>query len=489
MPTGDETADDRRAERRLVGPNAFVAGVTAVALALTTTVWVVQGPPRRIDALLVLVALGLLNRLGPRALLDSGVNLSVSGVMLLTAAALVGPAGAALVGASSVLSQIGRVRRIAALFNVSMLAIVGVLGGLAYQLLGGPTDLSSTGATGGFIVPIGVPLLAADVVQGLANAVLLSAVIHFASGISFRTHFKALLTGTGAAYVAYGLIAFLLVLLWGPAGVGAVSAVLILAPLLVARWALGQYGAELQAHNRTLTALVAAIEIKSPVLIGQSAAVATVCDWIGDEMHLPSAQVEAVRTAGMLHDIGLLGLPSAMLRPDHLVTGEESVLLLGHTAAAARMLDGISFLDRAVVGVIHHHERFDGTGYPAGLIGQDIPLTARIVAVADGYVALVLDREGRPALTGHEALARLNQFGGTVYDPLVLSALGKALARHDRPVLDPGSASPVLGTTVAHDEPGWRVPTPDPTAPAAPASGAPASAAGPRGPGRHRGAR
>lgn len=478
MPNGNVTVDDRRAERRPAGPTVFVAVVTAVAVALTATVWVVQGPPQRIDALLVLVALGLLNRLGPRALLDSGVNLSVSGVMLLTAAALVGPAGAALVGASSVLSQIGRVRRIAALFNVSMLAIVGVLGGLAYDLLGGPADLSRAGAQGGFIVPIIVPLLAADVVQCLANAVLLSAVIHFASGISFRTHFKALLTGTGAAYVAYGLIAFLLVLLWGPAGVGSVSAVLILAPLLVARWALGQYGAELEAHNRTLTALVVAIEIKSPALIGQSAAVATVCDWIGDEMHLTSAQVEAARTAGMLHDIGLLGLPSGMLRPDHLVTAEESVLLQGHTAAAARMLDGISFLDRAVVGVIHHHERFDGTGYPAGLTGQDIPLAARIVAVADGYVALALDREGRPALTGQEALMRLTQLGGTVYDPVVVSALGKALTRHEGPALDRGSASPLLGTTVAHDEPGWRVPLPAPPEPA--------TAAGPRGPGRHR---
>lgn len=460
-------ADDRTADRR---PTAFVALTAMLAVALTTTLWVVYGPPHRIDAVVLLVGLGALNRLGPRRLLESGVNLSVGGVMLLTAAALVGPSGAAIVGAASVVSQIGRVRRIAGIFNVAMLAIVGGLGGVVYEHVAEWVKLGDGGGHAALIVSIGLPLLAADIVQCLANAALISAVISVTSRVPFRTRFNALLTGTGAAYVAYAVIAFLLVVLWVPAGVKGFSAVLILAPLLVARWALGQYGAELEAHNRTLTALVSAIEIKSPALAGHSAAVSTVCDWIADELRLPPAEVEATRTAGMLHDIGLLGLSSGLLRPDHVLTPDEVAILQGHSEAAARMLDGISFLDRAVVAVVHHHERFDGSGYPNGLAGDRIPLPARIVATADGFVALLAPRIDRPALTPTDALTVLRRLSHTVYDPGVVNALARALTRHDPPSAGGGDLPAALGSAVAHDEP-----TSAPWRPDEPGLGAPRS--------------
>ncbi len=425
------------------------------AVALLTVAWtiVAAGLPERWLAVCVLGALGLLSKGIPKRFVRSGITLTLSSIVLLTAIPLVGPAGAALVGAVSVVGQIGRTRRQALVFNMAMHAIMGGLSGLAYLWAGGaPGPLQNINPMS-LLLDVGLPLLIADLVQCLINAVLLALILRVSTGTPFGAQVRFLVGSTGAGYIGYGLLSFLLFVLWVPAGVGPFGTVLILAPLLVARWALGQYSEEMQAHNRTLTALVAAIEIKSPSLTGHSAAVATVSGWIGDELHLPSADVEAAETAGMLHDIGLLGLPSELLRPDHVLTPAEADLLKEHSGAAARMLAGISFLDRAVVGVVNHHERFDGTGYPAGLLAEGIPLIGRVVAVADGFVALLSPRLDRPAFTTAQALEVMQALGRSAYDPVVVSALARAMSRHEAPSLPDAGSPAVVGSAVAHDEP------------------------------------
>jgi HD-GYP domain-containing protein (c-di-GMP phosphodiesterase class II) len=275
-----------------------------------------------------------------------------------------------------------------------------------------------------------------------------------ASGVPVRSQIGKLLNTTGLAYIGYGVIGFLFVVLWVPAEVGPFSAVLVLAPLFVARWAFIQYGDEQRSHERTLDALVAAVEVKDPPCTGHSARVAQLCEWMAEAMVLGHREVQEIRTAGMLHDLGKLGVSSRVLRPRHERTDDEQVAMATHTLLSVDMLGDIEFVKGSLEGIAHHHERFDGLGYPSGLAGHDIPLAARIVAVADAFDALTTERPYRPALEPAEALEEVGRRAGTHLDPAAVSALRRALARHTWQVTerseDQRAAS---GHSLDHDDP------------------------------------
>ena len=125
-------------------------------------------------------------------------------------------------------------------------------------------DLASLSGLTDIATELGLPLLIADVVQCLTNALLLAGVIHLYQGVPFLVFLRRVLVGSGVAYVGYGAIGFLFVILWFPAHLGPFSAVLILAPLLAARWAFIQFGDELRSHERTVDTLVTALATKDP---------------------------------------------------------------------------------------------------------------------------------------------------------------------------------------------------------------------------------
>lgn len=430
----------------------FIIATWAVALLVIALVWHAQGPVPRLDAFVVLLVMAGLSRIGPRNEVTGTISLSIQSVILLAAIVMVGPVGAALVGSVASLSQSRRLPGRALAFNTGMFACVGVVSGVAYQLAGGIDPLAAHGA-GAIALSVGLPLMVADIVQCVVNAALVSGIMHFSRGIRFRAQLAILLSGTGAAYIAYGVIALVLVILWMPGHVGPFSAALIFAPLFAAQWALSQYGAEVQAHNRTLNALVAAVETKSPASAGQSAAVADLSGWIAEDLTLHSKDIESARMAGMLHDVGLLALPTALLKPEHSLTVEESRVLRSHADQATSLLRGISFLDPVITGITHHHERVDGTGYPSGLAADEIPVIARIVAVADAYAALITPRTDRPGLGRAEALQVLASHAGTAYDPAVVAALERALTRQPARVSVVASPMASSRSAVAHEEP------------------------------------
>ncbi len=131
----------------------------------------------------------------------------------------------------------------------------------------------------------------------------------------------------------------------------------------------------------------------------------------------------AIEVGGPLHDIGKLGIPDAILTKPGRLEPEEIAEIRKHPAAGARMLGGIESLRHGLACVLHHHERWDGTGYPAGLAASAIPFEARIVAVADAYDAMISDRPYRSALDREEALAEVERCRGTQFDPRVAGAL------------------------------------------------------------------
>ena len=141
---------------------------------------------------------------------------------------------------------------------------------------------------------------------------------------------------------------------------------------------------------------------------------------VGQELGLEEVELQNLEVAALLHDIGKVGIPDSILRKPGRLDPEEYALMKKHPEygwAVLRMLPGF---ERAALDILHHHESLDGTGYPAGLRGMEIPVVSRIVSVIDAFDAMVSSRPYRKGLPYDEAVRRLNEASGTQFDPLVV---------------------------------------------------------------------
>jgi HD-GYP domain-containing protein (c-di-GMP phosphodiesterase class II) len=141
---------------------------------------------------------------------------------------------------------------------------------------------------------------------------------------------------------------------------------------------------------------------------------------VGQELGLEEAELQSLEVAALLHDIGKVGIPDAILRKPGRLDPEEYALMKRHSEygwAVLRMLPGF---ERAALDILHHHESFDGKGYPAGLKDTEIPVVSRIVCVIDAFDAMVSSRPYRKGLPYEEAVRRLTEASGTQFDPLVV---------------------------------------------------------------------
>jgi putative nucleotidyltransferase with HDIG domain len=416
------------------GVLAYVIVVTLLAVAAVTVSWKLVGPPEDGVALVVLVVLGVISVGVQERDVGSKITFSFLSIIMIASVVLVGPVGSALVGAVAVMSE--RVKRplVARIFNGGMMAVQGAVGGLVYLRIGGATDLTQVDGPAALLMQVGLPLMVADAAQMLLNAVLLSGVVRLSSGVPPRRFLVQIISNSGVAYLGYGVIGFLFLVLWVPADIGPFSAVLILAPLFVARWAFVQYGEEQRAHERTLSALVTAVETKDPNAAGHSARIATLAEWMAEPLSMGAQDVQALRYAAMLHDVGKVGVPTRILRRPRALTPADLESLTHHPALGVTLVRDIDFLHGSLDGIRHHHERWDGAGYPDGLTGEEIPLSSRVIAVADAFDALTTDRAERPGLAPAQALKQIEQRRGRQFDPHVVAALATALERHDWPV-------------------------------------------------------
>ncbi|MDV3220019.1 HD-GYP domain-containing protein [Intrasporangium sp.] len=415
-------------DRRLY---AYIGVVSLAAAGVGLVAW--QTDPRLdVPALLLLCGMGILSFQLREPDVGSRVGFSFLSIILLAAAVIVGPVGAWIVGLVSMATDRGRPRLVQTVFNVAMTGIIGAVGALAYLLAGGQRELA--GISGALTISrdVGFPILVADVVGCLTNAVLLAGVIHFSQGVPFMVMVRRVLSGSGWAYVGYGIIGFLFVVLWYPAELGPFSALLVLAPLLAARWAFIQYGDELRSHERTLDTLVTALGKKEPAAVERSRRTARLAEWIAEDLGLGPHQIVTVRHAGTLHEIGHLAVPARILRraPESL-TMQEQRMLAAHGVVGARMIEGIDFLDEARAGICHQHDHFDGDG-EGPLKGADIPVSARIVAVAAAFDGLTQPDGWVEPKTAEQALRALGADTGR-YDPAVLEALSAVVAKHGWP--------------------------------------------------------
>jgi HD-GYP domain-containing protein (c-di-GMP phosphodiesterase class II) len=179
----------------------------------------------------------------------------------------------------------------------------------------------------------------------------------------------------------------------------------------------------------TIFALASALDARDHYTHGHSRKVAKNAVLIAKDMKLPRHQIDIVRRASLLHDIGKIGIPDKILNKPGRLTEQEYDIVKTHPEVALNILKPIPQLSNLLPAIYHEHERYDGKGYIAGLKGEAIPLEARIIGVADAFDAMTSERPYRKALSHKEAVAELKKCAGSQFDPLVVKIFLKALNR------------------------------------------------------------
>ncbi|MBN2211490.1 MAG: HD domain-containing protein [Sedimentisphaerales bacterium] len=173
----------------------------------------------------------------------------------------------------------------------------------------------------------------------------------------------------------------------------------------------------------SLGALTRSIDAKDPYTHGHSERVAIIARWLAQKMNLNSEEIETIYLTGLLHDIGKIGVREAVLGKPGRLEHHEFDEIRRHPRIGADILGGIKQMAAVTPGVLSHHERFDGSGYPQGLSGRNIPLTGRTVQLADSFDAMISNRTYRCALPPDAALCEIRRFAGTQFDPDIADLL------------------------------------------------------------------
>lgn len=184
---------------------------------------------------------------------------------------------------------------------------------------------------------------------------------------------------------------------------------------------------EKETYFEIIISLVKAMDLKDPYTKGHSERVMNYSLKLGKQLNLTATELESLRRGSILHDIGKLGIPDEILLKKGRLTEQEFNIIKGHSIKGVSFIDNLKFLQSALSIIRNHHERYDGTGYPDGLQGDEIPLLTRIVTIADAYDAMVSEREYRKKFTKEEAIGELKRNRGTQFDPLLVDEFIKII--------------------------------------------------------------
>ncbi|HEV8468854.1 MAG TPA: HD domain-containing phosphohydrolase [Candidatus Limnocylindria bacterium] len=418
-----------------VGTVAF-AGLIALMAASST---------QRTDALdpimlAVLVALACVAQRVPVFLFRSSA-ISVSFAAVIAAYVLYGTGAAVWVSLAQALvnSMTPRrkpIRKVA--FNFGSFALSAFAAGELYRLTGGMTPPSAIGPT----------LLSVALSAGayfLVNTSLTAIAIAMSEGQSvvsvWRTNYSWMPVNFGATAVQGAALAL------AYQALGLFGVFVFTVPLCVAWFSFRLYmskstevrqrNEELstvnellrqtndrleQSHVSVIGALIGALEAKESHLSGHAAATMHYSVEVGRRLGLGADEIAGIKLGALFHDVGKIGVPESLLSKPAELTDEEWIEMRAHPTIGASLLGNVPMLDRIRPIVLAHHENFDGTGYPAGLKGSEIPLAAQIISVADSYDAMTSERPYRIALRPKQALRELRANSGTQFNPVVVEA-------------------------------------------------------------------
>jgi HD domain-containing protein len=365
--------------------------------------------------------------------------------VLLTGAFLLPPAAAALVPLPGALIGVVEQRHAAArrVWHAAQLALAGWASAEVCALLGG--SLSVRAPLAGSLPDVLPEAAAAALTFCAVVTALDGAVLVAAERCAPRAAWHGQFQRAAAPHLLHGFVGLMMAVLWrspyGPA-----AAFFVLLPMYICCWVFAQYHRERGAHQSTIRALVQAVDIKDRYTRGHSERVGRASVLIARELGMDDERTEGLRFAGILHDVGKLGVPTRLLRKEGPLTPEERRVIELHPEYGHEMVRGIGFLGEARAAILHHHERLDGSGYPYGLSGAEIPEFARVVAVADAFDAMTSTRTYRRARPVGTAVEELKRCTGTQFDPRMVWALARALDRQE------------WSPAVTADRPGGNVP-------------------------------
>lgn len=405
------------------GALAACVGVTAASL-LRANVGL-EGP------LWVIVALCSVGVIAERqsVYITPHAQVSVSVLPILFAAVVYGPLAAMVVGASAMLADFGRPHTRWVVWTASR-ALVGALAGVvAVNVI--PSDPSFTRLLAGVAV-VSIAEVIADVSLASVTAILRG-----------RSYPEMIWTMARVAWATVPLYApIIAVLAYAYAELSPWTVLLFFVPAVAAQRMFVLYqqqrrladdladaNARMESANLSFaTALVAALDARDRYTAGHSAAVAIYARDIAERLELSKEDQEFAHLAGLVHDIGKVGLPPGLLEKPGALTLEERRQMEEHSAIGERILSKVPDYREIARIVRHHHERVDGNGYPDGLPDDEIPLISKIIAVADAYNAMTSGRPYRDAMPSRVARMRLAQAVGSQFDTTVAAAFEAILA-------------------------------------------------------------
>lgn len=404
---------------RLIAPIC----ITAIGAAATLD-WrlLSELTPRDITGLSLLVGLGLLAEyLAIPVLIGSRKNThSITFLLLYACVLMFGPAATTL--ATGLIYLIALIlitpqepRRAA--FNVAQHVLGSSIAGLAFVVAGG------THAGTGFSFSL-LPFAAYVLTWSASNILIAGRAIAYLQGIAFG-EVVSKLVGRWGGNIVYDLLAtpVSVVIALAYAELGPLGLVLVIFPLLMIRRSYMTTYQLQQANRDLLKALVKAIETRDPYTSGHSLRVSSLAARLARRLHLSTRRIEDIETAALLHDVGKIeAIYTDILEKPGGLSHAEMEIIKSHVDKGVELLTSLSSFNQDIIDAVkHHHERYDGSGYPDGIAGEIIPLGARIIKICDAVDAMLSDRPYRKALNMPEVREQLMLFSEREFDPYLVS--------------------------------------------------------------------
>jgi putative nucleotidyltransferase with HDIG domain len=346
-----------------------------------------------------------------------GMLVTVSIAPLIAATSLGGPTAGgivALVGTTELRELRGRIPVLGTLANHATLVLCAVACGFVIWRISPGRD--------GYLLHLVATLLGA-LVYFAVNLVIVSGILALRTGERFLDFLLSDARGFGVSLLGLSPIAWLMARMYELPGAGWWTSLLFALPLYTTRVAYHRFVEMRDMFTQTIGALAEAVDKRDPYTSKHSLRVKAIAVDIGREMRLGAAELEALEWGGLLHDVGKIGVPDSVLLKQDRLTREERMMMNAHPVLGAQIIAPVTRLSAELPIIRHHHEWYNGSGYPDRLVGDEIPKLARVLHVADAFEAMTASRPYRMIpLTAEQAVAELRKFAGVQFDPVVVDA-------------------------------------------------------------------
>lgn len=417
-----------------VRTKAYLTSVAALAMALMpfqdwAALWAL--PSNHVSGVFALICLAILSEaLSVRATVGTHeTSSSIAFIPYFAAVLLFPPAAAvAVVLVTFAVSQVAVHKKslILGSFNTAQAVVAIMVASKVFELLGGhystPLQIDLRSLSGL------LSLSGLAVTFFFVNQLFVGIAIALLTGNRVRTVLGRIMAPSGANFlydVLVSPIAVVVAIVFSNFGVPGLAMVAL--PLLIIRHSYMSTMMLQQANRDLLSVLVKTIETRDPYTSGHSIRVSILARAIAEDMDLSATKVDTIEMAALVHDIGKVdAIYATIIRKDGPLTEAERHVIVTHAAKGADFLQTLtSFNVDVIQGVRHHHERYDGSGYPHGLAGERIPLAARIIQLCDSIDAMLSDRPYRKALSVEHVRGELLRCGGTQFDPRIVEIILK----------------------------------------------------------------